>query len=112
MAAKIIDGVATSATIRKELKERAAKLHQRGIQPGLAVIMVGSNPASAVYVRNKIKACEEVGIHSFRYDFPAETEPKKVLELIEELNQRDDIHGILVQLPLPPQFSISEILQT
>jgi len=112
MTAKIIDGVAVSAEIRAELKTRVAKLKEKGKTPGLAVIMVGANPASAVYVRNKIKACEEVGIHSLRYDFPADAEPKEVLTLIEELNGRSDVHGILVQLPLPPQFSISEILQT
>jgi methylenetetrahydrofolate dehydrogenase (NADP+)/methenyltetrahydrofolate cyclohydrolase len=112
MTAKIIDGVAVSASIRAELKVRVARLKEKGKTPGLAVIMVGANPASAVYVRNKIKACEEVGIHSLRYDFPADAQPKEVLTLIEELNGRDDVHGILVQLPLPPQFSISEILQT
>jgi methylenetetrahydrofolate dehydrogenase (NADP+)/methenyltetrahydrofolate cyclohydrolase len=112
MTAKIIDGVAVSADIRAELKTRVARLKEKGKTPGLAVIMVGANPASAVYVRNKIKACEEVGIHSLRYDFPADAQPKEVLTLIEELNGRDDVHGILVQLPLPPQFSISEILQT
>jgi methylenetetrahydrofolate dehydrogenase (NADP+)/methenyltetrahydrofolate cyclohydrolase len=82
------------------------------VTPGLAVIMVGANPASAIYVRNKIRACAEVGIHSFRYDFPDEAEPRSVLDLIEQLNERDDVHGILVQLPLPPHFSISQILQT
>ena len=73
---------------------------------------LGADPASAVYVRNKIRACAEVGIKSFRYDFPADTKPPAVLELIQQLNERKDVHGILVQLPLPPQFAISEILQT
>jgi methylenetetrahydrofolate dehydrogenase (NADP+)/methenyltetrahydrofolate cyclohydrolase len=112
MTAKIIDGRAVSAAIRSELKIRVKALAQKGTTPGLAVIMVGANPASAVYVRNKIRACEEVGIRSSQHNFPADTDPQIVLKLIEELNNRADIHGILVQLPLPPQFSISEILQT
>ncbi|MBN9049159.1 MAG: bifunctional methylenetetrahydrofolate dehydrogenase/methenyltetrahydrofolate cyclohydrolase FolD [Rhizobiales bacterium] len=112
MTAKIINGVAVSAAMRTEIRQRVDVLKQRGVTPGLAVIMVGANPASAVYVRNKIRACAEVGIQSFRYDFPADASPQQVLDLIAELNARADTHGILVQLPLPPQFSISEVLQT
>jgi len=112
MTAKIIDGVAVSASIRAELKERIGRLKARHVVPGLAVIIVGGNPASAVYVRNKIRACEEVGIKSFRFDFAADTDPKAVLDLVVELNGRVDIHGILVQLPLPPQFVISTVLKT
>jgi methylenetetrahydrofolate dehydrogenase (NADP+)/methenyltetrahydrofolate cyclohydrolase len=112
MTAKIIDGVAVAASIRKELKARVQALGQRGIVPGLAVIVAGSDPASAVYVRNKIRACAEVGIQSFRYDFPFEISPQTILDTISQLNERDDVHGILVQLPLPPQFVISKILQT
>lgn len=111
MPAKIIDGAAVAARLRSSLKVRAAQLVARGVQPGLAVIMAGSNPASAVYVRNKIRACEEVGIRSFRYDFLADTEPVVVLRCIEDLNIDPAVHGILVQLPLPPHFSISQILQ-
>jgi methylenetetrahydrofolate dehydrogenase (NADP+)/methenyltetrahydrofolate cyclohydrolase len=112
MTAKIIDGVAVSADIRKGLKTRVEALAGRSLVPGLAVIVVGNDPASAVYVRNKIKACADVGIRSFRYDFPTDADPQSVLALISELNVRDDVHGILVQLPLPPQFAISQILQT
>ncbi len=112
MTAKIIDGNAVSSLIRMDLKQQVRALARQRITPGLAVIMVGANPASAVYVRNKIRACEEVGIKSFRFDFPADAEPETVLRLIRELNGRADIHGILVQLPLPPQFAISQILQT
>jgi len=112
MTVKIISGVAVSAAMRTEIRQRVDVLKQRGVTPGLAVIMVGANPASAVYVRNKIRACAEVGIQSFRYDFPADASPQQVLDLIAELNARADTHGILVQLPLPPQFSISEVLQT
>jgi methylenetetrahydrofolate dehydrogenase (NADP+)/methenyltetrahydrofolate cyclohydrolase len=110
--AKIIDGVAVAADIRRGLKSRVASLRERGIVPGLAVIIVGDNPASRLYVRNKIRACEEVGIKSFRFDFPQQAQPEEVLALIENLNRRSDIHGILVQLPLPPQFAIGEMLRT
>ena len=112
MPAKIIDGVAVSAGIRSEIKLRAARLTAQGRQPGLAVIMVGSNPASRVYVRNKIRACEEVGIRSFRYDFAADADPATVVERIAALNADPAVHGILVQLPLPPQFSIAKVLRT
>jgi methylenetetrahydrofolate dehydrogenase (NADP+)/methenyltetrahydrofolate cyclohydrolase len=110
--AKIIDGVAVAADIRRGLKTRVADLRERGLLPGLAVIMVGADPASQVYVRNKIRACGEVGIKSFRFDFAQDTSPDEVLALIESLNRRSDIHGILVQLPLPPQFAIGEVLRT
>ncbi len=110
--AKIIDGVAVAAEIRRELKVRSQALRERGVVPGLAVIMVGNDPASSVYVRNKVRACKEVGIESFRFDFEQDAEPASVLALINELNCRSDIHGILVQLPLPPRFSVSEVLRT
>jgi methylenetetrahydrofolate dehydrogenase (NADP+) / methenyltetrahydrofolate cyclohydrolase len=109
--AHIIDGVAVATKIRVECRERIAALKAKGVVPGLAVIVVGQDPASAVYVRNKMRACQEVGIKSFRFDFDAAASPSSVLELIADLNQRDDVHGILVQLPLPPQFSIFEILR-
>jgi methylenetetrahydrofolate dehydrogenase (NADP+)/methenyltetrahydrofolate cyclohydrolase len=112
MTAKIIDGVAVSGAIRKEIAQQVAELRGRGVTPGLAVIMVGANPASAVYVRNKMRACAEVGISSFKYEFAEDTPQEKVLALIGELNRRDDVHGILVQLPLPPHYSISQLLQT
>lgn len=112
MTAKIIDGVAVSGAIRKDIAQQVAALRERGVTPGLAVIMVGANPASAVYVRNKMRACAEVGISSFKYEFAEDTPQETVLTLISELNRRDDIHGILVQLPLPPHYSISQILQT
>jgi methylenetetrahydrofolate dehydrogenase (NADP+)/methenyltetrahydrofolate cyclohydrolase len=112
MTAKIIDGVAVSASIRAEIRDRVAALAKRGVVPGLAVVKVGADPASAVYVRNKIRACKEVGIQSFQYDFNSDVRQTIVLEKIAELNKREDVHGILVQLPLPPNFSISQILQT
>jgi methylenetetrahydrofolate dehydrogenase (NADP+)/methenyltetrahydrofolate cyclohydrolase len=112
MPAKIINGVAVAAGIRSELKVRTAQLTAQGRQPGLAVIVVGSNPASHIYVRNKIRACAEVGIRSLRYDYPADADPALVIERIAALNEDPAVHGILVQLPLPPQFSIAQILRT
>jgi len=112
MTAKIIDGVAVSAEIRTEIAQRVVALRDKGLTPGLAVIVVGSDPASAVYVRNKMRACAEVGIRSFKYEFAADCAPEPVLDLIAELNTRADVHGILVQLPLPAHFSIPQILQT
>jgi methylenetetrahydrofolate dehydrogenase (NADP+) / methenyltetrahydrofolate cyclohydrolase len=109
--AHVIDGVAVAAKIRVKCRERIDALKARGVIPGLAVIVVGQDPASAVYVRNKMRACQEVGIKSFRFDFDVAASPAAVLELIADLNQREDVHGILVQLPLPPQFSIFEILR-
>lgn len=112
MSAKIIDGVAVAAAIRTEIKGRVLALKASGIEPGLAVILVGTDPASAVYVRNKIHACNEVGIRSLRYDFQADADPHVVQEQIAQLNEREDVHGILVQLPLPLQFSMSQVLRT
>ena len=111
MTAKIIDGKTVSAKIRTDLKRRVETLGTKGIKPGLAVVMVGENPASAVYVRNKIRACEQVGIRSFRHDFAHDADPQEILDLISELNNNDAVHGILVQLPLPQQFSVSQVVR-
>lgn len=113
MSAIIIDGVAIAASIRAECRERVTRIAaQGGTPPGLAVILVGSNAASQVYVRNKIRACAEVGIQSFRFDYPADIDQQTVIDSIEELNANAKIHGILVQLPLPPSFDIARILRT
>jgi len=112
MTAKIIDGLAISAAIREELKLRVAALTEAGLRPGLAVVMVGSNPASAVYVRNKVRACDQVGIRSFRHDFSQDTDTKTLLDLIDGLNNNADVHGILVQLPLPPNVDAQQVLRT
>jgi len=112
MTAKIINGVAIGAEIRKGIARDVDQLKAGGLTPGLAVVMVGADPASAIYVRNKLRACAEVGISSFKYEFAEDTKPQAVLDLIRELNARADVHGILVQLPLPPQFALAPILQT
>lgn len=110
MSAKIIDGKQVAARCREELKQQVAALRARGIIPGLAVILVGEDPASQVYVRNKHRACEELGIHSEQYTLPADTDRQTLLELITELNGREEIDGILVQLPLPGHLDEKEIL--
>ncbi len=113
LPAKIIDGIRIAAAIRVGCKERVQKLQrQTGVTPGLAVILVGDDPASAIYVRNKMRACAEVGIRSFRYDFPREVDPQVVIATIEKLNADPEVHGILVQLPLPPHFAIARVLRT
>lgn len=99
--AQIIDGKKISAEIKEELKEKTAKLKSRGKEITLAVIQVGNDPASTVYVGNKKKACEYIGIRSLAYELPEETTQEALLELIAGLNERDDVNGILVQLPLP-----------
>ncbi len=110
--AKIIDGKAVAAEIRAECKVRVAALKQQGVEPGLAVILVGSDPASALYVRNKIRACADVGIRSVKYDFPATVDTGTVLATIRELTADPTVHGILVQLPLPPNLDTTRIVKS
>lgn len=110
MSADIIDGNAIATKIRTELRIRAENLAKHGMQPGLAVILVGDDPASAIYVRNKAKACRDSGIHSEVYNFPGETAQETVLQHIHALNTNPEIHGILVQLPLPPHFESHRII--
>ena len=108
----IIDGKALAAKMRVEIKERAAQYKaERGKEIGLAVVLVGEDPASQVYVRNKIKACEEVGIKSFSYHLPAETSQEQLCGLIDELAEAENIQGILVQLPLPKHIDERAVLR-
>ncbi len=108
--AAIIDGKAVSAKLRQEMKGEVAVLQAKGIAPGLAVVLVGEDPASQVYVRNKIRACEELGIRSQDHRLPADTTQERLLELIGELNGDPAVHGILVQLPLPKQISDQAVI--
>ena len=108
--AQIIDGKVISTQIKDELKQEVEALKEKGIFPGLAVILVGNNSASQVYVRNKKTACEYVGIKSFSYELPEETSEEQLLELIDTLNHDDKVHGILVQLPLPKQIDENKII--
>jgi methylenetetrahydrofolate dehydrogenase (NADP+)/methenyltetrahydrofolate cyclohydrolase len=110
MPARILDGNALSARLRDKLAARAAGLQARGHKPCLAVVLVGDNPASSIYVRNKTRACEAVGLRSLRFEYAADAPPHDVIAQIAALNADPAVHGILVQLPLPPQFDASEVL--
>ena len=101
MSAIIMDGAATAKKRRGEIKKKVAELKERGVNPTLAVILVGEDPASKVYVANKQKDCRRCGIQSLEYALPAETTMEELLALVAELGAREDVHGILVQLPLP-----------
>ncbi len=106
-----MDGTAVSRAIRAQWKLRTDALKQQGITPGLAVMLVGDNPASQVYVRNKVKACREMGLHSELHHLPADVTEQTVLDKIAELNASAHIHGILVQLPLPPHIDNNKVLE-
>lgn len=107
--AMTIDGKAISQRIKDELKEQAAALKKQGIKITLAVIQVGNDPASTVYVRNKKKGCEYIGIESLSYELPEETTQQELLSLIGELNRKEDVSGILVQLPLPAHIDEDKV---
>ena len=109
--AVIMDGKALAKKLKGQLFERAQALRAKGITPGLAVVLVGEDPASAIYVRNKKNDCVECGIESFSYELNAETTQAELLKLIDELNARADVHGILVQMPLPKHFDEKEVLR-
>ncbi|OGP31336.1 MAG: bifunctional 5,10-methylene-tetrahydrofolate dehydrogenase/5,10-methylene-tetrahydrofolate cyclohydrolase, partial [Deltaproteobacteria bacterium GWC2_42_11] len=110
--AKIIDGKAIARHIKQKLKTDADKLKENGIMPGLAVVLVGNNPASLVYVRAKGKACDEVGIASFQHNLPEDIRQEELIELIKKLNADTSVNGILVQLPLPPHLNEEAVLET
>lgn len=107
---KIIDGKQISAQVKQAVAEEVAQLKTEGIHPGLAVVLVGDNPASKVYVGSKEKACEQLGIYSEKYLLPGETTEEELLELVEKLNHKPEINGILVQLPLPEQINEETII--
>ncbi|HOA77792.1 MAG TPA: bifunctional methylenetetrahydrofolate dehydrogenase/methenyltetrahydrofolate cyclohydrolase FolD [Thermosynergistes sp.] len=111
MSAAIMDGKAVSALVRREVKERAALLASKGVKPGLAVVLVGDDPASQVYVRQKEKACDEVGFASFMRYLPASTDERELLDLIDGLNSDPAVHGILVQLPLPKHIDKDRVAE-
>lgn len=111
MTAKLIDGKEIAQQVRADLKKEVKALAARGIQPGLAVIVVGDNPASKVYVGQKAKACEEVGVHSEMHRFPEDVSEETVLQKIAQLNANPRIHGMIVQLPLPEHIRIATVLE-
>ena len=110
MPAKILDGNKISAEIKSEVAAEVAELKAAGLTPGLAVVLVGHNPASEIYVRNKVRACEQTGVYSEQYTPPDSVTTRQLLDLVDSLNRRDDIDGILVQLPLPPQVDAKQVL--
>ena len=111
MTAQLIDGNALSRQLRSEVATRAAALKARGVTPGLAVVLVGDNPASQVYVRNKVKACEEAGLHSVLEKYDASLTEAELLARVEALNNDPSIHGILVQLPLPAHIDDHKVIE-
>lgn len=110
MTAKLIDGKEVARQVRAEWRTRVVKLGELGVTPGLAVILVGNDPASAVYVSNKARACADIGIHSRQIKMPAETSQAALLDAIDALNADPSVHGILVQLPLPPHISVHTVI--
>ena len=111
MTAQRIDGNALSQQLRASVATRATALRARGITPGLAVVLVGDNPASQVYVRNKVKACQDRGIHSILESYPASLSEAELLARVDALNQDTTIHGILVQLPLPAHIDAQKVIE-
>jgi len=111
MTARVIDGAALSLRIREEVAQRVAVLAAKGTRPGLAVVLVGADPASQVYVRNKVAACERAGLHSVKEQYPAEMTEAELLARIAVLNQDPTIHGILVQLPLPKHMDSHKVIE-
>jgi methylenetetrahydrofolate dehydrogenase (NADP+)/methenyltetrahydrofolate cyclohydrolase len=112
MPARLIDGKAIAASVRAEVKEKVGEFTARtGVRPGLTVVLVGEDPASQVYVRNKGKASTEAGFHSRQIDLPASTPERDLLDLVARLNADDTVHGILVQLPLPPHIDEKKVIE-
>jgi len=112
MAARILDGNKIASDIKAEVASEVKSLTTAGMRPGLAVVLVGNNPASEIYVRGKVKSSEEVGIYSEKHTPSAAASTRELVELVEELNRRDEIDGILVQLPLPSQVDSKKVLMT
>lgn len=111
MTATLIDGKAIAARIRAQISEQVRQMaEQHGIKPGLAAVLIGDNPASHTYVRMKRKACAEVGMESFGFELPADATQQQAEDLVQQLNERPDVHGILVQLPLPSHLDESRVL--
>lgn len=108
--AAILDGNKIAADIRGEVSSEVKVMSEAGVRPGLAVILAGNNPASEIYVRGKVKSCEELGIYSEKHTPPESVSTQELLSLVEDLNRRDEIDGILVQLPLPPQVDAKKVL--
>jgi methylenetetrahydrofolate dehydrogenase (NADP+) / methenyltetrahydrofolate cyclohydrolase len=111
MAAKELNGVEVAEGIKRDTEARVRDLSQGGIKPGLAAVLVGDNQASKIYVAFKVRACQELGLHSEKYELSGETTTRELLNLVAELNERDEIDGILIQLPLPAQIDTQRVLE-
>ena len=112
MAARILDGNRIRDEIKRELEGEIRELKAAGITPGLAAVLVGENPASQIYVRSKVKTCESLGLYSEKIEWPADTTTERLLDLVQDLNSREEIDGILIQLPLPPQVDSQRVLES
>jgi methylenetetrahydrofolate dehydrogenase (NADP+)/methenyltetrahydrofolate cyclohydrolase len=110
MSARILDGNQISTAIKAEVAQEAAQLAARGIQPGLAAVLIGNDPGSEIYVRNKVKTCRELGLHSVELRFAETISTDELLQIIQELNSRNEIDGILIQLPLPKHVDDQKVL--
>jgi methylenetetrahydrofolate dehydrogenase (NADP+) / methenyltetrahydrofolate cyclohydrolase len=111
MAAQLLNGAEVAGQIKERVASRVRELEQAGLRPGLAAVLVGDNPASRVYVRSKVKTCQALGLHSEIYELSEETTTTQLLKLVNELNRRNEIDGILIQLPLPQQIDSRQILE-
>lgn len=111
MTAQILNGTLVAEQIKQGVAARVAELKTTNLQPGLAAVIVGDNPASRVYVGSKVKTCEALGLYSEKHELPADTTTEQLLMLVNDLNQRDEIDGILIQLPLPPQIEARRVLE-
>jgi len=112
MAATLLDGAAIAQQVYSQLKQRVRNLHDRGVRPGLAAILIGENAASKIYLRNKVQACNEVGVDSEVHRFAADCTEREALDAVQNLNDNPAIHGVLVQLPLPPQINLERVQQS
>jgi len=112
MAASMLDGVSIANAIKNEVAAEAARYAERGLRPGLAAVLVGNDPASQIYVSSKVKTCAQLGLYSEKIDLPETTTTGDLLALVSDLNSRDDIDGILIQLPLPPQVDTALVLNS
>jgi methylenetetrahydrofolate dehydrogenase (NADP+)/methenyltetrahydrofolate cyclohydrolase len=112
VAARILDGNRIRDEIKRELEGEVRELKAAGITPGLAAVLVGENPASQIYVRSKVKTCESLGLFSEKIEWPADTTTERLLDLVQDLNSREEIDGILIQLPLPPQVDSQRVLES
>jgi methylenetetrahydrofolate dehydrogenase (NADP+)/methenyltetrahydrofolate cyclohydrolase len=112
MTAKVLDGATVAKAIKEEVASEVSQLAERGLRPGLAVVLAGSDPASQIYTSNKVKTCEQLGLYSEKIELPETTSTEELLKLVRDLNSRDEIDGILIQLPLPKQVDASLVLNS